>query len=576
MERKREGQRQDQEVTMMDQESWRKFMHDFSLACGQNVAALGVCVRHALLHAPSDWGGAAREQKKIATGVLRNLALDQEQAKKLHNDLLPLPLNLSEEDVAWDRRARYPLEMVLEDGAEARAASSKAWLQAAVMVMNTLYTCPQSLNKLDRSKAFRNMPTQTTQANEKEAWRTLEGKVERFLERCREDGTQVRKDWAEYLKGKVANYDGGVVAKARELTWEQVEKGLPPIGLSARVDAHKLARGRIQELLANPELVVKPPELWPKKARTSRIMASQAEVKKICQGLFERKIVRVAKPEEMIFDQEGNVIAAGLFGIGKGQEFLNEQGSLVEILRLIINMVGVNEVFEDFDGDTATLPYLGQWRALCLEKGEIFAWAGEDLKSAFYLLLLPEVWGKYMLIDLLLPGSWFGETKAEVMLCLNVIPMGWKLAVAVAQHVMRQLVRQSNMVPKELELRRDKPPPCQQDFSTKAFWQAYIDDLGKGRRLKKKEKDGTEGWLLAVKASGQVLGFVFDEGEKRQAESSKGDSLGARIAGTVPEVFPKPLRCAEGLSIAAHVMSDAIPRLKYCNFGSSHFGSRWN
>ena len=293
-------------------------------------------------------------------------------------------------------------------------------------------------------------------------------------------------------------------------------------------------------------------------------MASQEEIKKICQGLFERKIVRVAKPEERIYDQQGNVIAAGLFGIGKGQEFRSERGILLEVLRLIINMVSSNEVFEDFDGDTATLPYLGQWRALCLAKGEIFAWAGEDLKSAFYLLRLPEVWGKYMLIDLLLPGSWFGEGRAEVMLCLNVIPMGWKLAVAIAQHVMRQLVRQTNLVPKELELRRDKPPPCQLDFSSKAFWQVYIDDLGKGRRNRPEEKDETEGWLLAVKSSGQALGFVFDEGPKRQEESSHGESLGARIAGTIPEVVPKPLRCAEGLSIGAHILAEPVPKLKHC------------
>ena len=40
-----------------------------------------------------------------------------------------------------------------------------------------------------------------------------------------------------------------------------------------------------------------------------------------------------------------------------------------------------------------------------------------------------------------------------MLLCLNVIPMGWKLAVATAQHVMRQLAKKSNEIPRELELR---------------------------------------------------------------------------------------------------------------------------
>jgi len=263
----------------MDQESWQKFMHDPFLAGSQNGEALRVCVGHAPTQTPSNWGGAAREQERIATAVLRNLALDEEQAKKLHNDLLPLPVNMSEGDVAWDKRSRSPLEKTLGDSVDARAASSKAWLQSAVMGMSTLYGCPQSLNKQDRAKAFRNR--------------------------------------------------------------------------------------------------------------------------------------RMAKPEERISDQEGNVIAAGLCGIGKGKEFLNKHGDMVEDLQLIINRVRANVAFKDFDGDAATLPDLGPWRALDLEKCEIFAWAEEILKTACYLLQLPEIWEKFMLIDLFVPGSWFREERAE-------------------------------------------------------------------------------------------------------------------------------------------------------------------
>ena len=195
-------------------------------------------------------------------------------------------------------------------------------------------------------------------------------------------------------------------------------------------------------------------------------MATEEEAKKICVGLVKRKILRVAGADERIYDKEGNVIASGLFGLGKGVEFTSQDGRLLEILRLIINMVGPNEVIEDFEGDTATLPYLGQWRSTTLQRGEIFRWSDEDLRSAFYPLLIPLIWGKFMLIDWLLPGAWFGVQEDWVMLCLNVIPMGWKLAVAIAQHVMRNLVKKSGQIPAELELRRDRPPPCQKDFAT--------------------------------------------------------------------------------------------------------------
>ena len=258
------------------------------------------------------------------------------------------------------------------------------------------------------------------------------------------------------------------------------------------------------------------------------------------------------------------MIAAGLFAIGKGKEFEAADGRWLEILRLIINMVGSNEVMEDFDGDTATLPYLGQWRAMALDKGDLWVWTGEDVRAAFYLLVLPKIWGNYMLIDLLLPGWWFGHGDEEIMLCLNVIPMGWKLAVAIAQHVMRQLVRNTSKIPRELELRRDKPLPCQEDFSTRRFWQVFIGDVAKGSRKRKQEQEDSHGWLLKVRKTGQPLAFVFDDGEKRQAEAVGGESLGSRIDGTELEVTPRPLRCAEAVALASHVMSEDPPKTKHC------------
>ena len=219
----------------------------------------------------------------------------------------------------------------------------------------------------------------------------LDAKVEKFMERSRKENSKVTKDWPTFFESRVAGYEGGVVAKAQELTWEQVEAALPPVGMSAAVDAHNLAEGRVKEVLADPEQFLKPKELWPTKTRRGKVMAREDEAKMICIGLVKRKILRVADAKERIYDKDGNVIASGLFGLGKGVEFTSLDGRLLEILRLIINMVGPNEVIEDFEGDTSTLPYLGQWRATTLQRGEIFRWSGEDLRSAFYLLKLPRV-----------------------------------------------------------------------------------------------------------------------------------------------------------------------------------------
>ena len=147
------------------------------------------------------------------------------------------------------------------------------------------------------------------------------------------------------------------------------------------------------------------------------------------------------------------------------------EGVCAEILRLIINLVPSNELQKDYDGDTKTLPYLGNRESILLEKGLYFFWSGEDLRSAFYLFELPEAWGRYFLINLQVPGWRVGRKEDFVMLTCNVIPMGWKLAVGIVQHCMRELVRRSELMPAELELRRDRPPPVAEDFHVQKFWQ---------------------------------------------------------------------------------------------------------
>ena len=118
---------------------------------------------------------------------------------------------------------------------------------------------------------------------------------------------------------------------------------------------------------------------------------------------------------------------------------------------------------------------------------------------------------------------------------------------------MGHLAKKNNKIPRELELCRHMPPPYQQDVSTRRFWHAFMDAVAKGRRRRKGKVDDFHGWLIVVKKSGQQRGVVFDDVEKQQAESETGDSLGSRINDMDLEVKPKPLRCAEAVSVACHV-----------------------
>ena len=95
------------------------------------------------------------------------------------------------------------------------------------------------------------------------------------------------------------------------------------------------------------------------------------------------------------------------------------------------------------------------------------------------------------------------------------------------------------------------------------FWEAFINDLSKGRACRPVDADTTKGWLLRVRSSGE-FGFVFDDGDKRQNNSLRGISLGNAWVGEDLLVLPKPGRALDMLGLAAHLLGQPVPRVKHC------------
>ena len=54
----------------------------------------------------------------------------------------------------------------------------------------------------------------------------MKAKVKKFLPRCKKENVKVEEEGSEYLIGRVAGSDGGVVAKAKWLTCEQIQGAL--------------------------------------------------------------------------------------------------------------------------------------------------------------------------------------------------------------------------------------------------------------------------------------------------------------------------------------------------------------
>ena len=221
-------------------------------------------------------------------------------------------------------------------------------------------------------------------------------------------------DFEELLKNRQVAYDGTVVSKACHVTWARLKPGLPAPGVAGQVDAHALSEGRIREIIANPELIIKPRCQWPKKFKKARVMvSSQEEWDRIGVGLADRCIIRPINESDLLYDEEGNPLTCGMFGVGKGKTTMMPDGSLAEILRLIANLIPSNEVQEQVIGDNGTLPYLGCWQSLLLESDTIVFWNSEDMQDSFFLFKLPPAWGKYFVLSKPFGGEVFGQDASQ-------------------------------------------------------------------------------------------------------------------------------------------------------------------
>ena len=225
-------------------------------------------------------------------------------AVKEHGDLLPLPLDMSAEDEAWDTRAENYLALAKEANTAKEEANIRAWVQALVMVLNSLYEAPQSLAEGSKSNCFSKLNARGSQAVETEAVRLLRRKIELFIAALKKEGCP-NSDWRKLLKGKKLGYGGEVVGKAQRLTLEQVAPGLPPEGLGASVKALDLATGRAREILENPELIMKPVEEWPEITAQASIMADDTEAINLAVDMWRRKIFRVAGKKVRVYGRDG-------------------------------------------------------------------------------------------------------------------------------------------------------------------------------------------------------------------------------------------------------------------------------
>ncbi len=343
------------------------------------------------------------------------------------------------------------------------------------------------------------------------------------------------RDWAELLQSRRLGYDGEVVAKAVDLTVEQVLPALPPEDIGGSVNALEVAEADMRKLLANPDLSVKPRDEWPEKLSKARMRISDSEWAILGPELVRRGLCKTLKAAELIM-HNGKALLSGAFGVGKGKWITSAKtGKLVEVLRLIINLVPSNELQIPITGDVDTLPHFGQWLGLELLRDELLVWSSEDISCAFYVFGLPNAWLPWFALGKPLPGTMVGHSDDELRyLAVSVVPMGWLSAVGVCQAFLRRLVTLTRPLggglPVDREVRKDRALPVNKYQRVLEFHQEYIDNWDSGEVTKRGTKAAT-----TAQWQGDVQRGYEQWGVPRAADKSThgamGQTLGAIIDG---------------------------------------------
>lgn len=242
-------------------------------------------------------------------------------------------------------------------------------------------------------------------------------------------------DFDVFFRAKGVDYRGEEVRVAQRFSWASISPALPPeVGGVSLVDFCTLGTKYYVENFS--EFLVPPEKRF--LGRRPTVMVRDDDWEGVCAGLIQSRICGVI-PLDEVCHIHGKPLLGGLFGVGK-----NEFSDGLEVQRLIMNFVPLNENCRPWDSDICTLPGIAGLSPFLLEDGEVALISSEDIRCFFYLFQLPPCWFPFLGFNKLIPSELVPPEFAgrSCVLHARVLPMGFRNSVGIAQHVHRQVVRQ--------------------------------------------------------------------------------------------------------------------------------------
>jgi len=344
--------------------------------------------------------------------------------------------------------------------------STQCWVTCACVALNSYYGCDQVACVRRPGKVHR------------AALENLRGKIQRFL-KGDSPGAINFLDVVDDLKKKRVSYTGEEVSQPFPLSPEQIVKSLPPLGHGGCIDALDFLVGRTKFLLENPR-----ESLLPVRERETGNMQAKVHIKKgeefsVFKLLETRGVIDWIPAEEVYRDELGKCLN-GLFGVVKPGKF-TPTGE--PVLRVIMNLIPANRLFQVICGDVHLLPHGAAWLPLMVEAGEYLHISQGDMSAAFYLFAIPKCWQRYMSFAYRVDGLRLGrEAGRWFRPACRVLPMGWNSSVGVMQMISRQILLGRGL-PQHLELHKGRAVPqwftkvVAESTASTSWWQVYLDNF---------------------------------------------------------------------------------------------------
>ncbi|CAK0846251.1 unnamed protein product, partial [Prorocentrum cordatum] len=252
-------------------------------------------------------------------------------------------------------------------------------------------------------------------------------------------------DWSEKLKDWTIAYDGSEVSTPSKIALEQIEGGLPPVGVAASIEAADPAADFAWAALLDPALALPPPAQRHPAPTSARVRATAQEWEQVVSALFARGVV-VPFDEGEIATRDEVPLIDEAFGVAKVHVAPARCGDGEErpFLRLIVNLIPASACQRVIAGRTPVMPTMGQLNGLVLAPGEQLLWSGAGRSAFSCVFRAPPAWWPHMAPGPPGPRRRVGGSGDGLAgIASRVIGVGWISAVGVTAHLHRNMLRQA-------------------------------------------------------------------------------------------------------------------------------------